>query len=136
MIGSLDHIGIAVESLEDGLEKYVRQLGLSHTHTETVETEKVRVAILHSGKTRIELLEATDSTSPISKFLGSKGGGIHHLAFEVESIDDEVQRLRGRGVRLVEPAPRPGAQGSRVAFVHPRATGGVLIELVERKPVP
>ncbi len=101
--------------------------------TEEVPTENVKVAILFSGETRVELLEPTSEKSPISGFLKKRGEGIHHLAFSVDRIDDEVTRLRGsKGVQLIEPAPRPGAQGSKVAFIHPKSAGGVLIELVER----
>lgn len=130
---SLDHIGIAVKDLNAGLRAYVDQLGMRLMETEEVPTENVKVAILFSGETRVELLEPTSEKSPISGFLKKRGEGIHHLAFSVDRIDDEVTRLRGsKGVQLIEPAPRPGAQGSKVAFIHPKSAGGVLIELVER----
>lgn len=129
----MDHIGIAVKDLNAGLRAYVDQLGMRLMETEEVPTENVKVAILFSGETRVELLEPTSEKSPISGFLKKRGEGIHHLAFSVDRIDDEVTRLRGsKGVQLIEPAPRPGAQGSKVAFIHPKSAGGVLIELVER----
>jgi methylmalonyl-CoA/ethylmalonyl-CoA epimerase len=131
-IGNLDHIGIAVTSLKDALAVYQKSLGFHLHEIEEVPTEKVKVAILTSSETRVELLEPTSSASPVAKFLESRGGGVHHLAFAVREIEAEVERLRNEGVKLIEPAPRPGAQGSKVAFIHPKSTGGVLIELVQR----
>ncbi|HLG18811.1 MAG TPA: methylmalonyl-CoA epimerase [Bdellovibrionota bacterium] len=138
MILGLDHIGVAVESLEKGLESYSKKLGFHHHHTEEVPnteevpTENVRVALLFGGPDRVELLEPTSDQSPIALFLKKRGPGVHHLAFRVDDIEKEIARLRGEGVQLIEPAPRPGAEGAKVAFIHPKSTGGVLIELVER----
>jgi len=132
VILDLDHVGIALPSLKEGLATYKNQMGFEHIHTEEVPSEKVRVAVLLAGNTRVELLEPTSEGSPVSQFLRKRGGGIHHLAFKVEDVEAEVERLRMEGVELIEPAPRKGAQNSKVAFIHPRSTGGVLIELVER----
>lgn len=137
MISGLDHIGIAVADLAEGLRNYVDRLGFSHHETEEVPTEKVRVAILGAGSSRVELLEPTSPDSPIARFLEKRGqGGVHHLAFGVDDAQAEVTRLREKGVRFIEPAPRPGAGGCLVAFIHPQSAGGVLLELVERPLVP
>lgn len=132
MIQELDHIGIAVTSLEEGIAHYSSQLGLRHEHTEEVPSEKVRVAMLLAGQTRIELLEPTSEDSVIAQFLKKRKGGVHHLALRVDNIAKEVDRLRKQQVQFIEPAPRPGAQNSKIAFIHPKSTGGTLIELVER----
>ncbi len=133
MTGTLDHIGIAVTSLDNGLPTFVEGLGFRCEETETVASERVRVAVLFSGSTRVELLEPTSEESPISAFLKKRGEGVHHLAFSVLDIESEVERMRAKGILFIEPAPRPGAQGTRVAFLHPKSAGGVLTELVERK---
>lgn len=132
MAETLDHIGIAVPSLERALPIWVEAIGMKHEKTESVLSERVRVAILSSGDSRVELLEPASDDSPISQFLKKRGGGVHHLAFSVSSIETEVQRLRTAGAKLIEPAPRPGAEGTKVAFLHPSWTGGILIELVQR----
>jgi methylmalonyl-CoA/ethylmalonyl-CoA epimerase len=128
----LDHIGIAVQELEGAISLYVEGLGLELKETETVESENVRVAMLLSGKTRVELLEPLDDSSAIGQFLAQGKKGIHHLAFRVENIEEELALYRAKGVRVIEPAPRVGAGGCKVAFIHPKSTAGVLIELVER----
>ena len=135
MFSTLDHIGIAVRSLDRSLLTYRDQLGFRYEATEEVPTEQVRVAILYSGQTRIELLEATSERSPISLFLTKKGEGIHHVAFAVQDVQTEVDRLKKVGTIVIDPAPRPGAQGCKVAFIHPKSTGGILMELVERPNV-
>jgi methylmalonyl-CoA/ethylmalonyl-CoA epimerase len=132
LILGLDHIGVAVSSLDESLKQYVEGLGFHHKNTEAVPAEKVRVAFLFGGADRVELLEPTSDDSPIAQFLKKRGPGVHHLAFRVDDIEKEVTRMRESGVQLIEPAPRPGAEGSKVAFIHPRSAGGVLIELVER----
>jgi methylmalonyl-CoA/ethylmalonyl-CoA epimerase len=131
MILKVDHVGIAVTSLESGLEFWRDALGLPLAGTETVETEGVRVAFLPAGESRVELLEASRKDSPIGKFLAKRGGGIHHITLQVESIQDVLDRLKARGVPLLDDAPRSGAEGTSVAFIHPRAAGGVLVELLE-----
>ncbi len=130
--GGLDHIGIAVRSLEEGLRPYVEGLGLKPSGTEEVPTEQVKVAFLPVGETRLELLEPTGPDSPIVRFLERRGEGIHHLCFLVDDLESTLRRLDAAGVPLVDRVPRPGAGGSRVAFLHPRGTGGVLLELKER----
>lgn len=106
-------------------------LGLENVHTEVVEDQKVRVAMLPIGESRVELLEPTSDDSPISKFLKKRGGGIHHIAVEVEDIRASLARLKAQGMQLIDEEPRIGAEGCLVAFVHPKASGGVLLELVQ-----
>ena len=126
----INHLGIATKSIDEALS-FWNTLGLDNVHTETVDDQKVRVAMLPIGESRIELLEPTSDDSPISKFLDKRGGGIHHIAVEVEDIAAELERLRSKGVRLIDEVPRIGAEGCLVAFIHPSATNGVLLELVE-----
>jgi methylmalonyl-CoA/ethylmalonyl-CoA epimerase len=132
MILRVDHIGIAVKSLDDRLGFWHDALGLPLGGTETVATEGVRVAFLPAGSSRLELLEATHPDSPIAKFVEKRGEGIHHITLEVEAIQPVLDRLRSRGVQLLDDTPRLGASGTKVAFLHPRAAGGVLVELVEK----
>ena len=127
----IDHIGIAVEDLEAALQPYVEGLGLRVEHTEEVPTERVRVAMLPVGETNIELLQPTGPESPIAKFIERRGQGIHHIALAVEDVSASIESLKRAGVRLIDEQPRPGAGGTRVAFVHPKGLGGVLVELVE-----
>jgi methylmalonyl-CoA/ethylmalonyl-CoA epimerase len=126
----INHLGIATKSIDDALG-FWGALGLSNIHTETVADQKVRVAMLPIGDTRIELLEPTSDDSPISQFLEKRGGGIHHIAVEVEDIDAQLTKLKTLGVRLIDESPRIGAEGCLVAFVHPSASNGVLLELVQ-----
>jgi methylmalonyl-CoA/ethylmalonyl-CoA epimerase len=128
----IDHLGIAVESLEESLRFYRDSLGLECEEFETVEDQKVRVAMLPIGESRVELLEAISDDSPIAKFLKKRGPGIHHICVEVSDIRDKLNRLKSQGVRLIDEQPRPGAGGHLVAFVHPSSTHGVLIELTQR----
>ena len=132
MIGDLDHLGIAVRSIDERLGFWKEALGLQLERCEEVPTEKVRTAFLPVGDIHVELLEATGPDSPIARFLDRRGEGIHHVCFRVRGIDEVVERLRAAGVPLVGEAPRPGAGGCRVAFLHPKGTGGVLVELSER----
>ena len=125
----LDHIGIAVASIDDA--SIWKDLGLEIDHVETVETQKVKTAFLSVGDANIELLEAVSEESPIAKFIEKKGEGIHHICLRVDDIEAHLERLKEKGYRLVNEAPVPGAHGSRVAFLHPSAGRGVLIELVE-----
>lgn len=108
-------------------------LGLENVHTETVEDQKVRVAMLPIGESRVELLEPTSDDSPISKFLEKRGGGIHHIAVEVDDIEAALARLKAQNMRLIDESPRIGAEGCLVAFVHPSSTNGVLLELVQTR---
>ncbi|MCU1229859.1 MAG: methylmalonyl-CoA epimerase [Acidobacteria bacterium] len=127
----LDHIGIAVKSLDAGTAIY-RALGLEIEHSETVETQKVRTAFLSVGDSNLELLEPTSPDSPIAKFIEKRGEGIHHICLRVDDIEAHLARLKSEGYRLINEAPVPGAHGCRVAFLHPAAGNGVLIELSEK----
>ncbi len=131
MIQELHHIGIAVVSLDDSLKAWVDGFGLTLQSVDEVPTEKVRVAVLTAGKTRIELLEATADDSPIARFIDKRGPGIHHLAFEVGDTGEVMRVLADRGAPLLDDAPRPGAHDTKCAFIHPKYLGGVLAELVE-----
>lgn len=126
----IDHLGIAVRSLDEALRFYRDQLGLNVTMRETVAQEKVNVAMLPVGEPRIELLEPTESDSVIGKFLDKHGEGLHHVALKVPDLDAAVERLRASGARLLN-EPRVGAGGHSYVFVHPSSTGGVLIELIQ-----
>jgi methylmalonyl-CoA epimerase len=130
MITKLDHIGVAVKALETSLPFWAQTLGLDVSGIETVASEDVKVAVLRVGDASIELLEPTDRDSAVGRYLDKRGEGIHHLTLEVEDLPAMLQRLRERGVPIVGDAARPGSGGRQVAFVHPRAAGGVLIELV------
>jgi methylmalonyl-CoA/ethylmalonyl-CoA epimerase len=128
----IDHLGIATKGIEEALKFWQDALGLENIHTETVEEQKVRVAMLPIGESRIELLEPTADDSPISKFLEKRGGGIHHIAIEVPDIKIALAKLKSEGARLIDEEPKVGAEGCLVAFVHPVASGGVLLELVQK----
>lgn len=132
MVVKLDHIGIAVANLDESLKIYTDMLGLKLHGTETVEEQKVKTAFLPVGETEIELLETTAPDGPIGKFIETKGQGIQHLAFRVDDIDAALAELKARGVRLIDEKPRYGAGGAKIAFLHPKATNGVLIELCQR----
>ena len=127
---SIDHLGIAVRSLDAALEFYEKQLGFSVGLRETVEQERVRVAMLPAGGSRIELLEATGPDSVIAKFIEKRGEGLHHVAVKVPDLNATVDRLKATGARLLND-PRPGAGGHLYVFVHPASTGGVLLELIQ-----
>ena len=127
----LDHIGIAVRSLDAA--KIYQALGLEVDHVESVESQGVKTAFLPAGEVSLELLEPLSPDSPVGKFLEKRGEGIHHLCFRVTNLDEQLQRLKQRGFRLINEAPVPGAHGCRVAFLHPSAGNGVLIELSEKR---
>lgn len=128
---SVDHIGIAVRSLEKALDFYRDQLQMEVAEVEEVAAEKVRVAILPVGESRIELLEATSESSAIARFIEKRGEGLHHVALKVENLAAAMERMKANGVQLINQEPGAGAGGHAYAFVHPRSTGGVLLELVE-----
>ncbi len=128
MIRRLAHVGIATRSLES-LSRLYQDLGLEVKTTETVPDQKVRAAILPVGDTAVELLEGTEPDSIISRFVEKRGEGIHHLAFEVDDLQEDLRRLKERNVDLIDEVPRIGAGGHLIAFIHPRSTGGVLVEL-------
>ena len=127
----INHLGIATKGIDEALKFWSDALGLENVHTEVVEDQKVRVAMLPIGESRVELLEPTGDDSPISKFLEKRGPGIHHIAVEVDNIEESLAQLKAKGTRLIDASPRIGAEGCLVAFVHPSATGGVLLELVQ-----
>ena len=133
MISGIDHLGIAVSSLEKGVKLYKNILGLELLEYENVPEQKVKVAIFKSGKgmPNIELLEPTSEESPIYKFIQKKGEGIHHVAFKVENIEELLKNLKEKGARLIDEIPRIGAGGKKIAFLHPKSTQGVLMELCE-----
>ena len=128
---TLDHIGIAVKSLDAA--KIYKDLGLTVDHVETVATQGVRTAFLSVGDTSLELLEPTGPESTVAKFIEKRGEGIHHICFRVDDIEVHLARLQAQGYRLINETPVPGAHGCRVAFLHPAAGNGVLIELSERE---
>ena len=127
----INHLGIATREIAGALKFWEDALGLENVHTEIVEDQKVRVAMLPLGESRIELLEPTSDDSPISKFLEKRGGGIHHIAVEVTDIEASLAKLKEKGMRLIDETPRIGAEGCLVAFVHPSSANGVLLELVQ-----
>ena len=131
MITKIDHVGIAVSSIDSALALYTDVLGLVVDVTETVEEQKTRTAIISLGESKIELLESTDPEGPIAKHLERRGEGIHHLAVQVDDIEHALKALQEKGVRLIDERPRKGVENTTIAFVHPKATGGVLLELVQ-----
>jgi len=131
MTNKINHIGIAVHSIEESVPFYRDVLGMEFEGTEVVEEQKVKVAFLAVGESRIELLEPTSPDSPVAKFLEKKGEGTHHLAYEVADIEAVLAELKAKGVRLIDETPRSGAHGTRIAFLHPKATGGVLTEICQ-----
>jgi methylmalonyl-CoA epimerase len=127
----IEHIGIATHKIDDALKFWRDALGLHVVETEEVAEQGVRVAMLPVGEPRVELLEPTSESSPVAKFLEKRGAGVHHIAVRVDDIRSALGRLKEQGVRLIDESPRVGAGGCLVAFVHPSASGGVLLELVE-----
>jgi methylmalonyl-CoA epimerase len=127
----IDHIGIAVRSLDDALATYRKLWKLEPDHIERGETDKVTEAMLPIGGAHLQLLEATEPDSPVGKFISKRGEGLHHVAIRVDDIDAALERLRAEGAELIDEVPRIGGRGHRVAFVHPNTTHGILIELVE-----
>jgi methylmalonyl-CoA/ethylmalonyl-CoA epimerase len=132
-VAGVDHIGVAVRSLAEA-EKFYGDLGLECSGRHEVADQKVRVAFFPSGESRVELLESTDPEGPIGRFVEKKGPGLHHIALRVPDIEATLARLAAAGHSLIDEKPRAGAGGHRIAFVHPKSTGGVLIELVEAHP--
>ena len=131
MLTKINHIGIAVKSLEESIPYYRDNLGMSFAGIETVAEQKVRVAILQVGESKIELLEAMSEDSPIAKFIEKNGSGIHHIAYEVADIEAAIAKLLSEGVRMIDEKPRCGAHDTRIAFLHPKSSGGVLTELCQ-----
>ena len=127
----INHIGIAVNNIEEAAKFYTETLGLELGGIEEVPDQKVKVAFLPIGEVRIELVQPTSPDSPVAAFLEKKGQGFHHIAYQVDDTGAEVERLLGDGVRMVDQKPRGGAHNTQIAFVHPKASGGVLTELVQ-----
>ncbi|WP_456407555.1 methylmalonyl-CoA epimerase [Caldithrix abyssi] len=131
MITQINHIGIAVHSLEEQVPFYRDVLGLNYLGEEIVEDQKVRVAMFKVGEVKIELLEPTDPTSPIAAFLSKKGEGIHHVAFQTDNIEEQLNDLKNKQIRLIDEQPRIGAHQTKIAFIHPKASGKVLMEICQ-----
>lgn len=132
MIKKIDHIGIAVKSIDDALKFYEDVLGLNCSGIEEVAEQKTKTAFLPCGDSEIELLEGMDETSAVSKFIEKRGQGIQHIAVRVDNIEKAIEELKAKGMVLIDEKPRYGAGGARIAFVHPKSTGGVLLELCEK----
>jgi methylmalonyl-CoA/ethylmalonyl-CoA epimerase len=128
----IDHLGIATESIAEGEKFWTDALGIACEGSETIEEQGVTTAFFPVGESEVELLEPTTAESPVANFLSKKGAGIHHLAFRVENIESALNELKQKGVRLIDEVPRRGAGGAKIAFIHPRSTNGILIELCER----
>ncbi|HZV72891.1 MAG TPA: methylmalonyl-CoA epimerase [Conexibacter sp.] len=131
MLGRIDHIGVAVEDLDEALKLYAELLGMPVVHRETVTDQGVEAILLDVGENHVELLAPLGADTPVGKFLARKGPGLHHVAYQVADIDATLAALKAAGTRLIDEAPRIGIRNSRVAFVHPAATGGVLTEIVQ-----
>jgi methylmalonyl-CoA/ethylmalonyl-CoA epimerase len=131
VFGRIDHIGVAVEEIEPALELYRDSFALHVAHREIVEEQGVEAVLLDVGENHVELLAPLGPDTPVGKFLAAKGPGLHHVAYQVADIDATLQTLKDAGLRLIDEQPRTGIRGSRVAFMHPRATAGVLTEIVQ-----
>lgn len=131
-MNKVDHIGIAVSSLEAALALYTGQLGMTHIKTETVASQKVRVAFIDAGNVKLELLEPAAPDSPIARFIQKRGPGIHHIAFNVKDIETRIAEMKSRGIEMIQEEPAAGAGGAKIAFMHPKSTGSVLMELCEK----
>lgn len=132
MVGKVDHIGIAVKNMEEALKFYEDVLGIKCVAQEVVEEQKVRTAFLPIGDTEVELLESTSEDGPIAKFIEKKGEGIQHIAYKVDDIEKALEELKEKGIKLIDEKPRIGAGGAKIAFLHPKSTFGVLIEICQR----
>jgi methylmalonyl-CoA epimerase len=131
VLGRIDHVGVAVSDMDAALTLYRDTLGLPLAHRETVEEQGVDAALLDVGDGHVELLAPLGPETPVGKYLAKRGPGLHHVAYAVDDIESELSRLRDAGLRLIDETPRVGIRDSRVAFVHPAATGGVLTEIVQ-----
>jgi methylmalonyl-CoA epimerase len=131
LFGRIDHIGVAVEDLDAAIQLYETSFGMRQQHRETVDEQGVEAVLLEVGEGHVELLRPLGEDTPVGKFLAVRGPGLHHVAYQADDIEATLGSLRDGGVRLIDETPRIGIQGKRVAFLHPRATGGVLTELVE-----
>ena len=132
-VTKLDHIGIAVKNMDEALAFYRNTLGITSVGTEVIEEQKVKVAFLPVGDTELELLESTAPDGPVAKFIEKRGEGIQHIALRVDTIEEALAELKEKDFKLIDQQPRYGAGNARIAFLHPKATGGILLELSERK---
>ena len=132
-MNKIEHLGIAVKNLEEAAKMYEALLGKPHYKTEKVKSEGVTTMFFQVGESKIELLEASSPESPIAKFIEKRGEGIHHIAYEVENIEEEIERLKNEGFQMIHETPKEGADNKRIAFLHPKSSGGVLVELCEEK---
>ncbi len=128
----IDHLGVAVKSIEDGKNFWSDVLGMRFAGSETVEAQKVTTAFFPVGESEVELLESTSDDGPVARYIDKKGEGIQHVAFRVENIEEALAELKAKGIRLIDETPRMGAGGAKIAFLHPKATSGVLVELCQR----
>jgi len=131
MLGRIDHVGVAVEDLDAAIHLYAEVLGMPLVHREVVEQQGVEAVLLDVGESHVELLAPLGPDTPVGKFLAKKGPGLHHVAYQVEDIEATLDALKAAGTRLIDETPRIGIRNSRVAFVHPASTGGVLTEIVQ-----
>lgn len=131
MITRINHIGIAVKSIDEAVKLYTDVLGLKVKDIEVVVEQKVKTALIPVGESKIELIESTDPEGTIAKFIENRGEGIHHLAFEVSNVDDALNTVKDKGIAVIDEKPRGGVENTRIAFLHPKGTGRVLMELVE-----
>ena len=131
VFGRIDHIGVAVEDIDAAIELYEQSFGMALAHRETVESQGVEAVLLDVGDGHVELLAPLGPETPVGKFMAKNGAGLHHVAYAVEDIDTALERIAAAGIRLIDSQPRTGIRESRVAFLHPRSTGGVLTEIVE-----
>ena len=131
MFARIDHVGVAVEDLDASIALYEKTYNMELVHRETVTEQGVEAVLLDVGENHVELLAPLGPDTPVGKFLAKKGPGLHHVAYQVQDIDATLAALKDAGLRLIDPTPRIGIRGSRVAFLHPAATGGVLTEIVE-----
>ena len=131
MFGRIDHIGVAVEDLDGAIELYRERFGMREQHRETIEAFDVEAVLLEVGEGHVELIRALSPDSGVAKFIAANGPGLHHVAYQTDDIDSALKQVKAAGLELIDQEPRTGIRGSRVAFLHPKATGGVLTELVE-----
>jgi methylmalonyl-CoA epimerase len=131
MLTQIDHVGIAVSDLREAVERYRRTFGIEPVHRERMDDQGVEEVLFAVGESFVQLLGALGPDTPVGRFLGKRGPGLHHVGYRVASVADALEHLRAEGIGLIDEAPRPGSRGTTIAFVHPKDTGGVLVELVE-----
>jgi methylmalonyl-CoA/ethylmalonyl-CoA epimerase len=131
MLTQIDHVGIAVSDLREAVERYRRTFGIDPVHRERMDDQGVEEVLFAVGESFVQLLGALGPDTPVGRFLGKRGPGVHHVGYRVASVADALEHLRAEGIGLIDEAPRPGSRGTTIAFVHPKDTGGVLVELVE-----